>query len=56
MGLRKLLLATWLVFSLCLICLCGVMFTVNDSEVVDCGYAYTLLLSSLLQLHDAIEW
>ena len=35
------------VFPIALISFCCVMFTANDSEVVDCGLDVTLLLSSL---------
>ena len=38
------------VIPIALISICCVMFTVNDSEVVDCGHELTLLLSLFLFL------
>ena len=44
--LNKLHFAISVVFPVALISICCVMFTANASEVVDCGYELTLLVSS----------
>ena len=44
-GLHKLNLAISVVFPIALISVCCLMFTANDSEVVDCGLEITLLSS-----------
>lgn len=46
-GICKLLLANLLTFPIVLISLSCVMFTVNVSEVINCGREHTSLLSSL---------
>ena len=45
-GLHKLHLAISVAFSIALISIRCIIFTVNDSEVVDCGHEFTLLFSS----------